>query len=128
MRPFRDANQLVQFYLHRFGIAVLSVLDKKYHQKCNNGSARVDHQLPRITESKQGAGDNPNQNDSGRDNKCSWPAGYTRRRLGKLGKPRAVLVGRIFFSCVLKNGMVKFKQALGYWTANTLSSERPNID
>jgi hypothetical protein len=40
----------------------------------------------------------------------------------------AVLVGRIFFSCVPKNGMVTFKQAVGYWTANQLSSERSNID
>ena len=128
MRPFRDANQLIQFYLHRFGVAVLSVLDKKYHQKCNNGRARVDHQLPCITEPKQGAGDKPNQNDSGRDNKCSRPAGSRAVDLANWVNHEAVLVGRIFSSCVLKNGMVTFKQAVGYWTANKLSSERPNID
>lgn len=48
--------------------------------------------------------------------------------LANLVNHEAVLVGRISFSCVLKNGMVTFKQAVGYWTANTLSSERPNID
>jgi hypothetical protein len=38
------------------------------------------------------------------------------------------LVGRIFFSGVLNNGMVRLKQVVGYWTVNQLSSERPNID
>lgn len=39
-----------------------------------------------------------------------------------------VLEGGIFFSCVLKNGRVTFEQAVGYWTANALSSMGPNID
>ena len=44
------ANELVEFEMNRLRVAVLSRLDQKDHEKCDDGRARVDDELPRVAE------------------------------------------------------------------------------
>ncbi len=48
--------------MHRFGVAVLSVLDQEHHQKSDDGRGGVDDELPGIGKMKSRAGEQPNQN------------------------------------------------------------------
>src|SRR5882762_628138 len=47
--------------MHRFGIAVLRVLNQKYHEECDDGRCRVDDELPRVGKVKGWAGHDPDQ-------------------------------------------------------------------
>jgi len=46
--------------MHRFGVAVLSVLDQEHHQKSDDGRGGVDDELPGIGKMKSGASEQPN--------------------------------------------------------------------
>lgn len=46
-------DHLIELEMQRPGIAVLSVLDKKYDRKSSNGRARVDDELPSIRKMKK---------------------------------------------------------------------------
>ncbi len=48
--------------MHRFGVAVLGVLDQEHHQKSDDGRGGIDDELPRIGKMKSGAGEQPNGN------------------------------------------------------------------
>jgi hypothetical protein len=48
--------------MHRFGVAVLGVLDQEHHQKGDDGGSGIDDELPRIGKMKSGAGEQPNGN------------------------------------------------------------------
>lgn len=39
------ADQLIQFHLHRFTIPILGILDKKNHEKGDDGRACINYQL-----------------------------------------------------------------------------------
>src|SRR6266852_2660506 len=56
------ANDFIEFQMHRFGVAVLSVLDQEHHQKSDDGGGGVDDELPGIGKMKSGAGEQPNGN------------------------------------------------------------------
>jgi len=51
--------QLVKLYLDGSAIAVLRILNKKYHQKRDNGGAGVDDQLPSVGVVEQGSAAGP---------------------------------------------------------------------
>lgn len=68
-RSVHTPEQLVQLEVDRLGIAVLGILDKKYHQESDNGSGRIYDELPRIRIMKKGPGKNPCQNEERGQNK-----------------------------------------------------------
>src|SRR5580765_1819935 len=53
------SDYFVQFEMYRQRILVLSSLNQKYHQKGDNGGARVYHELPRVGKVEHRAGDCP---------------------------------------------------------------------
>ena len=42
------ANQLVELGLQRSAVTILRILDQEHHQEGDDGSCRVDDQLPRV--------------------------------------------------------------------------------
>src|SRR6516164_3305530 len=48
--------------MHCFSVAVLRVLNQKYHQERDDGCGGVDDQLPGVREMKRRSGDEPNKN------------------------------------------------------------------
>ena len=58
---FDCSNQFVQFQMNRFGVAVLRVLNQKYHQERDNGRGGVDDQLPRVGKMKSGTCNQPDE-------------------------------------------------------------------
>lgn len=73
-RAFDRANDLIEFQMKRFGIAVLRVLNNKYHQKGDDGGACVDNELPCIGKMKDGAGREPDRDNDKRDDKSPGAA------------------------------------------------------
>ena len=59
VRAAHRANQFVEFELDCVAIAVLGILNQKYHQECDDRRACVDDQLPSIAELEYRAGDGP---------------------------------------------------------------------
>jgi hypothetical protein len=51
-RPAPTADKFVKLDLYGRAFAILSILDKKYHQKVHNGCAGIDDQLPCIGKSE----------------------------------------------------------------------------
>src|SRR2546421_11709374 len=47
-RTFDGEDELIELEVKSLGVAVLGVLNEKYHQERNDGCAGVDDQLPRI--------------------------------------------------------------------------------
>ena len=67
-RALRGADQLIEFDLQRFRIAVLRILDEEHHQERDDRRAGIDNELPRVTESENRSGNRPGDNyQSGRD-------------------------------------------------------------
>ena len=62
-RVFECADDLVQLQLKCFSIAVLCVLNEKYHQKRDDGRPGIDNELPGIGEMKSRAGESPGDDD-----------------------------------------------------------------
>src|SRR5260370_38059136 len=60
-RLLQRANDLIEFQVHRFGVAVLGVLDQEHHQERNDGRSRIDDQLPGIGKMKCWTGEKPDQ-------------------------------------------------------------------
>ena len=60
-RLLQGANDFVELQMHRFGVAVLGVLNQKHHQEGNDGSSSVDDQLPGIGKMKCWTGEKPDQ-------------------------------------------------------------------
>src|SRR5665647_2492017 len=50
-----DANEFVALDLNRCAVAIVRILDKKDHQKCDDRRACVDDELPGIRVLKQGS-------------------------------------------------------------------------
>jgi hypothetical protein len=69
------------------GIAVLCVLDEKYHQKGHNRCASVNDQLPGVGKVEDWAGNGPDQDDTDRRNKSPAGAEVTRALGGKAAEP-----------------------------------------
>ena len=55
-------DQLIQFHLHRFAIAILCILNEEDHQKGDDRGTRINNQLPRITKVKDRPSNSPNDN------------------------------------------------------------------
>lgn len=62
-RAFKGADDLIQFQMDRFGIAVLGILDQEHHEKGDDRGGRINNELPGIGEMKGGTGEDPYQND-----------------------------------------------------------------
>ena len=56
--------------MHRFGVAVLGVLNQEHHQKSDNGCSGINNELPRIGEMKDRSSHAPDQNDQKRNDKA----------------------------------------------------------
>jgi hypothetical protein len=66
VRTMGRPNDFVKLQLYGRIVTVLAILDQKHHQKCNDGSSRIDYQLPAIAIVKQRSGDSPkNHNANG---------------------------------------------------------------
>jgi len=61
-RLLQRTNDFVELEMHRFGVAVLGVLDQEHHQKSDDSGGGIDDELPRIGKMKSGAGEQPNGN------------------------------------------------------------------
>ncbi len=88
MRAAHRANQFVEFELDSVAIAILGILNQKYHQECDDRRARVYDQLPRVAELEYRACDAPDYDDQSGDDECSRMARGSRRPLGEAGKRR----------------------------------------
>ena len=69
--------------MDRFCIAVLSVLNQKYHQERDDGRCGVDDQLPRIGEMKHRPGQEPNEDDKHSSSKCPGAPEHHRGTAGE---------------------------------------------
>ena len=67
---FQRADQLVQFEMHCFGVAVLCVLNQEHHQKRNDSRGGVDDQLPGVREMKGRSSQDPDEDDKHGASKC----------------------------------------------------------
>src|SRR5436190_12085191 len=67
-RTLKGTDQLVQFQLNGFPVAVLRVLNQEYDQEGYDGGAGVDDKLPRIGKMKQHPGRAPDDDDGNCDN------------------------------------------------------------
>ena len=67
LRPLHRQHELRQFELYRKSVAVLRVLDQEYHQKCHDGGAGIDHELPSIAVVEYRAGRYPDNHNSERE-------------------------------------------------------------
>src|SRR5580700_4376817 len=56
--------------LNGSSIPVLRILSNEDHQKCNDGRACVDNELPRVGEAKQRTAESPCRDDQKSDTKC----------------------------------------------------------
>jgi hypothetical protein len=79
-----DADQFVEFCLNRNAIAVLRILDKKDHKKCNNGRTRIDDQLPGVGKAKNWAAHSPRYNDQATEYEGERLASGQRNLVGDL--------------------------------------------
>lgn len=73
-RVSNRANELVQFQMNCLCIAILGVLNQKYHQEGDNGRSGVYDQLPRVGKVKNGASNEPDDNDQQSCSKCPGAA------------------------------------------------------
>jgi hypothetical protein len=53
------ADQFIEFQVESLGVAVLSVLDEKYHEEGNDRRRGIDHELPSVREMKERASNAP---------------------------------------------------------------------
>ena len=74
-----DANEFVELDLNGGAVAVLGILDQKYHQEGDDRRPRIDDELPGIRILKQGSRDRPDEDDASRNHECRRPAGGLRR-------------------------------------------------
>src|SRR5688500_10226488 len=82
----RRPDQFIELEVHGLGVAVLRVLDQEHHQERDDRGARIDHELPRVAETKQRTGDGPRGDSQQRERKAQRSPGETRRRLRKAGE------------------------------------------
>ena len=73
-RVFNRANEFVQFQMNCLGVSILGVLNQKYHQEGDNGRSGVYDQLPRVGKVKNGASNQPDDNDQQSCSKCPGAA------------------------------------------------------
>jgi hypothetical protein len=79
LRAAHRANQF-EFELDGAAIAILGILNQKYHQECDDRRTCVDDQLPRIAELEYRACDAPDYDDqSGDEPDGPWLAPSTWR-------------------------------------------------
>ena len=76
-RVFNRANEFVQFQMNCLSISILGVLNQKYHQESDNGRSGVYDQLPRVGKVKNGATNEPDDNDQQSCSKCPGAAEHT---------------------------------------------------
>jgi hypothetical protein len=81
-RPY----QFIELRLYRRTITILGVLNQKHHEKRDDRSASVDHQLPAIGILKQRAGNGPHENHRHAESEGERFAGHMSDILCKLGK------------------------------------------
>src|SRR5690349_20014256 len=62
-RSLHRSNELIKLYMHCLGIPVLSVLNQKHHEKCDDCRAGVDDKLPRIGKAEDWSAHCPDDDD-----------------------------------------------------------------
>ena len=67
-------------------IPVLGVLDEEDHQKGDDGRAGIDHELPSVAEVEKRAGNDPDDDNGDRQEKCDGIVQSILSRVGELGK------------------------------------------
>jgi len=88
MRTVHRANQFVKLELDGVAIAVLSILNQKYHQKRDDRRAGIYNQLPRVAELEHRARHAPDYDDQSGGDECRRMTGGSCRPLGETGKWR----------------------------------------
>ena len=69
-RALHRQNQLGEFELDGQSIPVLGVLDEEDHQKGDDGRAGIDHELPSVAEVEKRAGNDLDDDNGDRQEKC----------------------------------------------------------
>ena len=69
-RALHRQNQLGEFELDGQSIPVLGVLDEEDHQKGDDGRAGIDHELPSVAEVEKRAGNDLDDGNGDRQEKC----------------------------------------------------------
>ena len=100
-RVFDRANEFIQFQMNCFGVAVLSILNQKDHEKGDDCRGRVNDQLPGIGKMKSGAGNEPDEDDKHSSGKCPCAAEHDRGAAREETKCIAYDAKEIVFSLVL---------------------------
>src|SRR5258707_15559475 len=87
------ADELVQFEMERFGVAVLRVLNQENNQESDDGGAGIDDQLPGVRKMEEGPAYCPNhQNNHGEQEHVRVPNKLSRTA-GKAAEPQAHGIG-----------------------------------
>ena len=92
-RKFVRRNQFVELELDRQRILVLRLLDQEYHQKCDDGRAGVDDELPGFRKIENRAGARPNDDGGEREAK----GGRTSGGFGGVGREIFERVAFVYF-------------------------------
>jgi len=122
MSAMGGPQEFVEFQLHRFAVAVLRILDEEHHQEGDDGGGGIDHELPGVTVMKEGACDEPDDDENSRQHKRNGPPRPPRGGTSEFAKaPFAVsrlsispsLMMRIVHQCMLKKHAAR--RAQGKW-------------
>jgi len=96
------SDQFIKLDLKSCAVAILRILDQKYHEKGNDGRACIDDQLPRIRILKNGSRYGPNDNHraarmkvEARPAACDVRLGYANIKATVLG----ILIAAPSYSC-----------------------------
>ena len=76
---FEGADDLIEFEMHCFGIAVLRILDQEHHEERDDRRGGVDDQLPGIGKMKRRSGEKPHEDDEHSSGKSPCAAENNRR-------------------------------------------------
>lgn len=88
MRRLLRPNELIEFDVNGFRIAILRILDQEDHQKGHDGRSCVDNELPCVAEAEHRAGKRPQHERGERDHERGRSAGRPGDPLCESGEKR----------------------------------------
>jgi hypothetical protein len=102
------ADEFVQLQVQGFGVSILRVLDEKYDEEGNDGSAGINDELPCIREMEERAAHRPqNQDDHGEEKHIRMPD-HVRCLAGKPAEPQIDAAGLPDLLMGVKIGLAMF--------------------
>ena len=83
LRLIYSSYEFVKLGVQSFALSVLCILNQEYHQKGDDRSSSVDHQLPRVGVMEERSSRGPNDNEKTADNKRERSAGGPGDEVGQ---------------------------------------------